>query len=69
MLRKLAIVLRVSADRLLFDVDERESKEDFKLQFEALAQLSSEEQQVAKAALEGLILKHQAKRWVEDLSS
>jgi hypothetical protein len=33
------------------------------LQFEAMSQLSPEEKEVARAVLEGLLLKHAARRW------
>jgi transcriptional regulator with XRE-family HTH domain len=58
-LRKLAVVLGVSADVLLFDQDERGPDQDFKLQFEALSALSPKEKQVAKAVLDAMIVKNQ----------
>ena len=61
-LRKLAVALHVSADLLLFDRDERGPDEDLRFQFEAVAQLGPEEKQVVRSVLEGLLLKHQAKR-------
>lgn len=61
-IRKLAVSLSVSADLLVFDKDEREPIEELKHQFEALMQFDEEEIKVAKALLESLILKHNAKR-------
>lgn len=61
-IRKLAISLGVSADLLVFDKDEREPREELKHQFEALNQFNDEEIKIAKALLESLILKHNAKR-------
>lgn len=61
-IRNLAIALSVSADMLVFDNNEREPREELKRQFEALTQFDEEEVKVAKALLEGLILKHNAKR-------
>lgn len=61
-IRKLAISLGVSADLLVFDKDEREPREELKHQFEALSQFDDEEIKIAKALLESLILKHNAKR-------
>lgn len=58
-LRKLAVVLGVSADVLLFDQDERGPDEDLKLQFEALSALSPKEKQVAKAVHDAMIVKNQ----------
>ena len=61
-IRKLAISLGVSADLLVFDKDEREPREELKHQFEALNQFNDEEIKIAKALLESLILKHNARR-------
>ena len=61
-IRKLAISLGVSADLLVFDKDERSPREELKHQFEALSQFDEEEIKIAKALLESLILKHNAKR-------
>jgi hypothetical protein len=33
------------------------------LQFEAISKFAAEEKKVIKALLEGMILKHEAKRW------
>jgi len=62
-IRKLAIALSVSADMLIFDKEERGPDDELKLQFEAISHFPAEEKQVAKAVLDGLILKHEAKRW------
>jgi hypothetical protein len=48
---------------LIFDERERGPADDLRLQFEAVSQFSAEEKEVIKAVLEGLILKHEAKRW------
>ena len=61
-IRKLAISLGTSADLLVFDKDERGPADDFKIQFEALSQFDEEDRKIAKALLESLILKHNAKR-------
>lgn len=69
-IRKLAIALAVSADLLVFDKDERQPREELKRQFEALNGFDEEEIKVAKAVLESLILKHNAKRaFVEEQPS
>ena len=62
-IRKLAVALSVSADLLIFDKDERGPDDDLRLQFEAVGRFSKEEKNIAKAVLEGLILKHEAARW------
>ena len=61
-LRRLAVTLRVSADLLLFDQEERGPDEELRLQFEAVSQLEADEKTVVRNVLEGLILRSQAKR-------
>ena len=48
---------------LLFDEHERTAPEDFMLQFEAISKFGTEEKKILKEVLDGLILKHEAKRW------
>jgi transcriptional regulator with XRE-family HTH domain len=62
-LKKIAKAFGVTTDWLLFEDAERGPDEDLRLQFEAMAQLSPEEKLVARAFLEGLILKHAARQW------
>ena len=62
-IRKLATALSVSADLLLFGKDERGPDEDLRLQFEAVSQFDADEKQVVRSLLEGMILKHEARRW------
>jgi transcriptional regulator with XRE-family HTH domain len=62
-LRKIAKCFGVTTDWLLFEDGERGPDEDLRLQFEAMGQLSPEEKGVAKAVLEGLLLKHAARRF------
>ena len=63
-MKKLAVGLAVSADLLLFDEDERGPDDALKLQFEAVKQFDDDDRRTAIEVLEGLILKHQAKRMV-----
>ena len=62
-LKKLAKALRVSADQLLFDKAEREPDEELRLQLEAISRLDEAEKHVVMEVLDGLLLKHDAKRW------
>jgi len=64
-IRRLALALSVSADELVFERAERDPAEDLRLQFEAASAFDEEEKKVLKALLEGLILKHQARRWMQ----
>lgn len=52
-------MLRAGFDDLVFGEGDRGPDEDFHLQFEALAAMSPEEKQVAKAVLEAMIVKNQ----------
>ena len=62
-IKKLAVALGVSADKLLFDSDERGPDDELRLQFEALSRFSSKEKEFVKEVLDGIILRHEAKRW------
>ena len=62
-IRRLALALGVTADELIFNKNERGPDEDLRLQFEALTRFTPEEKKIAKAVLEGLILKHDANRF------
>ena len=63
-LKKLAIALRVSADHLLFEEDERSPADELKLQFEAVSRLDPEERRVIQEVVDSILLKHDAKRWI-----
>lgn len=63
-LRKLAVALSVRADQLLFDEFERGPAEDFRLEFEALARLDPGEKQLVREFIEGMLLKHEARKWI-----
>jgi transcriptional regulator with XRE-family HTH domain len=56
-LKKLALALHASTDFLLFEEGEREPDDDLKLRFEAIAAMRPEEQAVAKAVLDAIIVK------------
>jgi transcriptional regulator with XRE-family HTH domain len=62
-IKNLAKALQVSSDELIFGEDERAPSDDLKLQFEAVSRFPDEEKKIIKALLEGMILKHEAKRW------
>lgn len=62
-LKKIAKCFGVTTDWLLFEDAERGPDEDLRLQFEAMSQLTPEEKEVARAVLEGLLLKHAARQW------
>jgi len=62
-IRKLAVVLGISANELVFGEDERGPGDDLRLQFEAISNFDPDEEKTAKDVLDGLILKHEARRW------
>ena len=57
------MVLFTAYGFLIYDEDERKPPEDFFLQFEAVSKLDPQEKQIIKEVLDGLILKHDPKRW------
>lgn len=63
-LKDLAVALRVSADALLFEENERGPTDDMRLQFEALARLDDKERDVVREILEGMLIKHDAEQWM-----
>jgi transcriptional regulator with XRE-family HTH domain len=63
-LKKIAKCFGVTTDWLLFEDAERGPDDDLRLQFEAMGQLTPDEKDVARAVLEGLLLKHVARQWV-----
>ena len=62
-LKKIAVTMSVTIDSLVFGSEERGPTEDLVLQFEAVSQLTPEEQGVVKEVLDGLIIKYQSRRW------
>lgn len=60
---KIATALQVSADVLLFGKDERGPDDELRLQFEAISRFDPDEKHVVRSLLEGMILKHEARRW------
>jgi len=62
---RLAKVLHVSLDGLVFDERERGPSDDMALQFEAVSAMPEEERKIIKALLDGMILKYQAKQITE----
>jgi transcriptional regulator with XRE-family HTH domain len=64
-LKKLAVALRVSADQLLFETDERMPDEELRFQFEAVSRLHPDEKHVIREVVDSILLKHDAKRWTQ----
>ena len=66
-IRKIALALHVSADKLIFDENERGPDDDLRLHFEAVSKLKPDEKRTIKELLEGMLLKHEAKRWQQEI--
>jgi len=62
-LKRLALALGVTTDELVFEDDERGPDDELRLQFEAISRFAPDEKKTAKEVLDGLILKHEARRW------
>ena len=62
-LKRLALALGVTTDELVFEEDERGPDDELRLQFEAVSRFGPDEKKTAKEVLDGLILKHEARRW------
>lgn len=62
-IRRVAIALSTTTDELIFDKNERGPDEELLLLFEAVSRLDHDEKNVVKELLEGMLLKHDAKRW------
>lgn len=68
-LKKIAVTMSISIDSLVFDDNERGPTDDLKLQFEAVCRLPDDDKKAVKLLLEGVILKHQTKQMVNNLSN
>lgn len=62
-LKKLALALDCATDVLVFDADERPIADDLQHHFEAVSKLPEDERAIARALLEGLVLKHDVRRF------
>ncbi|MFG1174512.1 helix-turn-helix domain-containing protein [Erwiniaceae bacterium CAU 1747] len=58
-IRRLAIVLGVSADMLVFDEQERGPGEQLRYQFETISRMPQREQDVIRELLDAMIIKNQ----------
>lgn len=68
-IRNMAKALNVTSDCLLFGDEERGPDDDLRLQFEAVNRFGPDEKQVVRSLLEGMILKHEARRWTSSLAA
>ncbi len=59
-LKRIATAFHVTADWLIFEEEERDLPNSLQLKFEAVAQMSDEDQRTIQSLLDGMILKHTA---------
>ena len=67
--KKIAVALNVTTDWLIFKEDERALSNTLQLKFEAVSQMSDEDQRTIQSLIDGMILKHQTKKMVSNLDS
>lgn len=65
-IRRLAIALSVTTDELIFEENERKADDSLVLLLEGVAQLDPDEKHVIREMVEGILLKHQARRLFSD---
>ena len=63
--RNVILALNVSADEMLFEKQERGPDDDLRFHFEAVSKLQAQEKTVIKELIEGMLLKHDARRWTK----
>jgi len=63
-LRQMALTLGVSADVLIFSEDERTPDPSLQQLFVAVATLDDDEKRAIRSVVEGMLLKHEARKWV-----
>jgi len=68
-LRNIALALHTSADSLVFDPDERAPTDDLRLIFEAIKDLDTHHQQLARELLEAITHRAHAHRWQQPAAS
>ena len=57
-LKKIALAFNVTADWLIFEEGERALPNNLQLKFEAVSQMSEEDQRAIQSIIDGMILKH-----------
>lgn len=65
-IKRLAIALSVTTDELIFEENERKADDSLVLLLEGVAQLDPDEKHVIREMVEGILLKHQARRLFSD---
>jgi len=68
-IKKIAIALSVTTDELIFEVDERKPDDNLALLLEGVSQLDQDEKHVISEMIKGMLVKHQTKQMVSNLSN
>ena len=61
-IKKIATTFNVPTDVLIFEEGDRQLRKDLQLKFEAVQQMSEEDQRTIRSLLDGMILKHRAQQ-------
>ncbi len=64
-IKKIAIALSVTSDQLVFEENERQPDDSLALLMEGVSRLDPDEKHVLKELVEGILLKHEARRLVQ----
>ncbi len=64
-IKKLAVALSVTIDALVFDEAERQPDRELLHLFEGVSRLDDSEKALIKELIESIMLKHDAKRWIQ----
>jgi len=67
-IKKLAVTLCVTSDQLVFEEHERQPDDSLLLLMEGVSRLDSDEKFVIRELVEGILLKHEARRLVHKAS-
>ena len=60
LLKKIATAFNVTTDFLIFEEGKRDLPNELQLKFEAVSQMSAEDQRTIQSLIDGMILKHTA---------
>ena len=63
-LKKIALAFNVTTDWLIFEEGERHLPDNLQLKFEAVSQMTEEDQRTIQSLIDGMILKHTANQLV-----
>jgi len=68
-LKKIAVTFNITTDWLIFEPGERDLPNALQLKFEAVSQMTDEDQRTIHSLIDGMIIKHQTRQMVGGLGS